>query len=303
MASIRNGLSLFTLLAILFIPQRVERHQTVQAPQVRGLEVFAGNNANEINSAPELASNYEPPKLKAAAAIAADLPTNTILYSSNMDDKLPIASLTKLMTALVVTDKLEMDDIILVEAEELNVIGSNMGLVPGEKISVYNLLKGLLIPSSNDAAKVLAKAVGGTEENFVRMMNEKAKSLGLLATHFSNPVGLDDPENYSTSRDLLKLSGEFVKDSRLNSVVMTKHERVSSLDGKMRHELRSTNKLLLENSNVIGIKTGYTSLAKGNLITRVNDGGRDVIVIVLNSDEREDDTRRLVNWVTQSYRW
>ncbi|MGE5392900.1 MAG: D-alanyl-D-alanine carboxypeptidase family protein [Candidatus Saccharibacteria bacterium] len=301
MLNLKNGLGFLALLTILWIPQKANEFDKPLA-QVKGLAVFS-ESAERIPSAPELATAELPPDLLAKTGLAYDNSSGTILYSRNMDEKLPIASVTKLMTALVVMDRLDLDRTIEVKAEDIRVVGSNMGLVPGERIKGLDLLKGMLIPSSNDAAKVLAAAAGGTEENFVGMMNQKAKDLGLDSTHFSNPVGLDDPENYSSGRDLLRLAQEFIKDDTLNSIASTKSERVASTDGKLKHDLRSTNKLLLEDGRVIGLKTGYTSLAKGNLITRIEDGGKDIITIILNSDEREEDTRKLINWVTAAYRW
>lgn len=302
MDKIKISLSFVALLGVLAIPQKVDVLENRQKPEVKGVSI-SNEPLFRLNSAPELASAEEPPQLSARSAIAMDRSSGTILFSRNMDERLPIASVTKMMTALVVSEALDYGQTVTVERTELNVVGTNMGLVAGEKIKVGDLLKGMLIPSSNDAAKVLAATVAGNEPDFVRMMNDKARTIGLSSTNFSNPVGLDDPNNYSTCRDLVMLAEEFIKDFRLSEIAKTNNERVSSVDGKIKHDLRSSNKLLLENDKIIGIKTGYTSLAKGNLVTRFKDGDKELLTVVLNSDEREEDTRKLINWVLAAYRW
>jgi D-alanyl-D-alanine carboxypeptidase len=178
-----------------------------------------------------------------------------------------------------------------------------MGLVPGEKIKVADLLSGMLIPSSNDAALTLADYVAGTPEKFVELMNHKTKQLNLASTNFNNPVGWDSEENYSTALDLSKVVVEFLKRPGLSNIVKTKEVDVSSVDGKFVHQLRSTNKLLMEDPSVTGIKTGFTSQAKGSLILRARRGNGEIVTIVLGSDNREEDSRKLLEWIFQAYRW
>ena len=253
--------------------------------------------------APELVSNVPPPDLRAKSVLALDLATGTNLYSKDFDRQSEIASLTKLMTAMVTLDHVNRNEIVTVTNDDVKVVGSNMGLVPDEKITVDNLLKGLLIPSSNDAAQTLARYVGGTEGDFVSMMNQKAEALALSNTHYANPIGFDAPDNYSSALDLSKITQEFLKYDLLSKIVDTKAEDVTSTDGKIIHHLHTSNKLLLENPDVVGVKTGETTGAQGNLIVKINHNLHPVLTIVLNTSDREGDSRKLIDWIYDSYKW
>ncbi len=262
--------------------------------------------AKPESAAPEMALNLSAPVLTAKSAVVFDLNSGTILYSKNLDGKLPIASLTKLMTALVVVEKTEMDDVVTIRKEDLLGIGNTVGLIEGEKIKVRDLLKAMLIPSGNDAALSLASYVAGTPEKFSELMNEKAKQLNLVATRFSNPAGWDywaTQENFSNSLDLMKITQEFITHEELLEIVKIKESVVTSVDGKYAHRLKSTNQLLLDDPKVEGIKTGFTSKALGNLVTLYNQDSNHVLTIVLNSDNREEDSRKLLDWVFTVYRW
>jgi serine-type D-Ala-D-Ala carboxypeptidase (penicillin-binding protein 5/6) len=287
-------------LIVIFAPQRTGYKPAT--PAVLGTAEEAETN-EKIHPAPELAEGIEPPKLSAKAGFAYDLSSGTILYSRSFDEQLPIASLTKLITALTAMDFITDESVITVQPSDVRVIGSNLGLVPGEQIRAYDVLSAMLISSSNDAAQALARHVGGSQEKFVEMMNRKAESLGLVSTKFGNPVGLDSSDNYSTAYDLSRIVAETVKNPVISKIVETKEMQIKSIDGKYSHKSRTTNRLLLENPTVVGIKTGFTSGAKGNLIIRSKQGNADVITIVLGSDNREQDTRDLLEWIWSAYRW
>ncbi|MBX4204661.1 MAG: serine hydrolase [Candidatus Doudnabacteria bacterium] len=252
---------------------------------------------------PELIGGSTAPHSSAKSILAIDLNTGTVLYSQNPAEKLPIASLTKLMTAMVVSDHASKDQVVTIDKADTQVTCLCVGLLAGEQLTVENLLKAMLIPSSNDSAKALARFTGGDEVAFVKMMNDKAAELGLADTHFSNPAGLDSPDNYSTAQDLSKIAQEFLKYSLLERIVATGGMDVSSVDGKFVHHLRTSNKLLLENSEVVGVKTGFTNDAQGNLIIKIDHNGIKVLTIVLNTPNREDDTRNLIDWIFHAYRW
>jgi len=225
------------------------------------------------------------------------------LYSRNLDEKLPIASLTKLITALVAIKFSNLDSVVLVKKSDLQVVGASSGLVEGEKITVKDLLQAMLISSSNDATLALANYIGGSEEKFVAMMNQEVKNLGLIDTHFSNPVGWDIDENFSNALDLAKIVEEFVKNPILSEIVKTKEIEIYSQDKKYVHKLTTTNRLLLEDINVVGIKTGFTTKALGNLIIRDQKNQQDIITIVLGSENREEDTTKLLEWLFKVYKW
>ncbi len=284
----------------LLAPGLVKEQKSNQQPEVLGLATAIEKS---YASAPEFGNVQKLPVFSAKAVFAYDYKSGTILHTNNLDEKLPIASLTKLMTAILVKEKSSFDKVVRVKKADLLVIGSNMGLMPGESITVGDLMKGMLVASSNDAAKVLAVAISGTEEAFVSEMNKKAEILKMTSTKFSNPVGLDSEDNYSTTYDLAKLVNEFLRHPELSEIVKSKEIEVFSVDKAFGHRLKTTNKLLFENSNIIGLKTGYTSLAKGNLIARYKDQDIELITIVLGSDDREEDTRRLLDWILAVYNW
>lgn len=287
----------------MFFPHPVAK-DSVRKPAVSGISTQAGSIV--LRSAPEMAVNLTPPLLTAHAALAFDLNSGAILYSNNLDEKMPIASLTKLMTALTVINHADPKFQVTITKADETPIGSTVGLVAGERINVSSLLAAMLIPSGNDAALALANFVSGTPEKFADLMNQDAESLHLVNTHFSNPVGWDSydkQENFSNTLDLIKIVQEFLKHEQLRQIVGTRKISVSSADGKYVHQLQTTNKLLLDDPDVLGIKTGFTSKALGNLIILVNRGDSEIVTIVLGSDNREDDTQKLLDWVYRVYRW
>jgi D-alanyl-D-alanine carboxypeptidase len=287
-------------LAVLFFPH-VARDVKQPQPQVSGISITS--SAAPSLSAPEVTTTLAAPILTAKSALAIDLDSGSILYSKKLNERLPIASVTKLMTALVVLDQVDLKSILTVPENDQTVVGTSIGLIAGEQISVENLLKAMLIPSSNDAALLLATFTAGSEERFAQLMNNKATQLGLTNTHFTNPVGWDIDDNFSDALDLVKVSKEFLKHPELAQIVSTKQTTITSTDGKVIHTLTTTNKLLLDNPEVIGLKTGFTAKALGNLITLVNHDGHKILTIVLGSDNREDDSQKLLDWLFAVYKW
>lgn len=296
-------LSIIAVSAIFLLSPKKTKESLKQAkPAVLGLDT-AKPRLNFLKSAPELAQASSPPQVSAQTGLAIDAQSGSILWTKNFDQKYPIASLTKLMTALVVIKQAGLDLAISAKKSDTEVIGTNMGLVSGEQITVLNLLYGMLVSSSNDAALALAKGVAGSNEKFIELMNQQAQSMGLLSTNFSNPAGFDDENNYSTADDLSKIALEFIKNPLLNEIVKTKETIVASKDGRIKHKLVSTNKLMFENEKIIGIKTGFTSQALGNLIIRYKDPEKEIISIVLASANREEDTKKLLDWILSVYKW
>lgn len=245
----------------------------------------------------------------ARSALVLDVDTDKVLYSKNQDERLPIASLTKLMTALVVLDRANLEDIAIISHQAVDSEGVAGNLVPAEKITIRNLLYILLIESSNDAAVALAENISGSPEQFVQLMNEKAESFGLKNTHFANPSGLDlsDGENgnYSTAFELAQLTDAALDKSLIWQILRIEEIDVSSLDGKINHHLKNTNQLLEKMPNIIGGKTGYTEQAGEVLILAANHPANDcqIISVVLNANDRFKETEKLVNWTFQAYNW
>ena len=242
-------------------------------------------------------------KLSAESALVKDKNSNVVLFEKNSREKLPIASLTKLMTALIAARELNPDAVITILPGDTRVSPYTANLEAGEKLLVRDLLKAMLISSANDAALALARAAGGTVKNFVQEMNSEARSLRMTSTAFANPVGFDDPGHYSTAADLAILVEEVLRHPELVEIASLKEARISSIDGKITHRLLTTNKLMLKYKEILGLKTGYTTEAKGNLIVLAQEGPALLYFIVLNSDDREAETERVLTWVKQSFVW
>lgn len=289
------------LVGIAFVPHSFNNSQSTITPKVLGIETNA--NARQYYKSPEISINLSPPVVTAKSALVFDLGSDTILYSKDFDAQLPIASLTKLMTALVVMDKQNINNRVVVDQADTKVVGSAMGLTGGEVITIQDLLRGMLISSSNDAALALARSTSEDAQKFVDLMNQKARDLKMTETNFTNPVGWDINDNYSTCLDLKKLVIEILKKDELKNIFKTKEIEVQSQDKQYIHKLVTTNKLMLANPNIVGIKTGYTTKALGNLIIDSQVLGTNVIVIILNSQDRESDAQKLLDWVYSVYRW
>jgi len=264
---------------------------------VRNLNVLIGPIRN--TSQPDL-------KLRAKAAIILDQESNRILFTQNETEQLPMASITKIMTALVVLDKYgdKLDTVITVPIEATKITGSTMDLYANEKLTALNLLKGLLINSANDSALTFAYNVAGSPEKFAVLMNTKAATLGLYHTHFADPIGFDAPEHYSTALDLAELTRTAVNNPIFAQIVATKQTTVTNTSGKFKHPLDNTNKLLGRYDNVIGVKTGTTDNAGESLVASViGDSGQKIIVVLLDSPDRFTEGKEALDWALKAYSW
>lgn len=236
------------------------------------------------------------PDISAEAAIVYDMDTNQLLLTRNPDQRLAPASLTKLMTALLVLESGDTQRLITIEQDDL-VGDSNMGLEAGEVISVEQLLYGLLINSANDAAMALARTVSGSLDPFVGRMNQRAEELDLRNTHFLNPHGLDMDGHFSSARDLLALTHALWDYPLFRTIVGTQDTTVAG------HRLHNTNELLGSKLLVNGVKTGTTDEAGECLIVGVVSNGHQRFIVVLNSQDRYADTRRLIELADQYFPW
>lgn len=257
--------------------------------------------AGDVSAMPVLQEGKNVPILTAQGVIAVDLDSAVILYEKNPDLKLLPASTTKMMTALVAMELYNLNDVVTVTNGK--VAGQNMKLYPGEKISVYNLLQGLLIFSANDAAEALANHHPLGRAGFVEAMNQKARSLSLTNTHFVNPSGLEDTGHVSTARDLLRLSEVCMRNPVFAEIVGTKQTVVFNQENTYKHYLTNVNELLGTVEGVRGIKTGWTENARENLVTYVNRDGKNIIIALLGSQDRFEETEKLIDWIFDSYTW
>jgi serine-type D-Ala-D-Ala carboxypeptidase (penicillin-binding protein 5/6) len=248
-----------------------------------------------ISPAPILQEKSIAPVVSARAALAIDLNSGKILFTKNADKKLPIASLTKLMSAIIAQENFAPTEIVTISAQAAKQPPSKIWLQQGEKITVKNLLAGLLIESGNDVAFALAEHAGGVEI-FVDKMNAKAAILGLKNTHFQNPIGFDDSENYSTAREIALLAEYFWQKEELRKIVGKKYLLVHSANGKIAHPLVSTNQLFNSFLNIRGLKTGSTKEAGECFagVARINN--YEILAIVLDSPNRFQEVKEILNW-------
>ncbi len=216
---------------------------------------------NESNFTPIKNPKYISPIIDAESSIAIDLSTGKILYEKNKHQRLAIASLTKLMTALIILEENDLEETVVVSSNAANIEGSTMYLIAGEEISVESLLLGIIVNSANDAATSLAEYNAGSIELFVEKMNKRASELGLINTNFTNPTGFDSYNNYSSTYDIAKL-GRFIYNNKfIQSTANIKSTEVHSISGQYTHYLENTNELLDSYLNVKGLKTGKTDKA------------------------------------------
>lgn len=222
--------------------------------------------------------------------------SRVLVFSHNEDLRFAPASTTKIMTALVVLEHYDLNTILEVKKEYL-AEGSKMGLFESERISVNNLLFGLLLPSGNDAAYVLANNYPGGLLAFVKRMNEKSSEFKLQNTYFVDPTGYSD-ENYTTAFDLARLSTKALENKKFSQIVKTKKSIVYNSTFTISHALENLNELL-DRPYVIGVKTGFTQEAGGVLATALELGGKTYVVVVLKSQDRFFDTGQIIDKVIQ----
>lgn len=260
---------------------------------------------SEPSYLPILVSGADRPLLDAKSAGSYDTRSGRFLFAKSARTHLPVASLTKILTSLVILEHLTVDETVKVPAEAVRVDGEKQTLYFDEELSVLSLMKLMLIGSSNDAAYTLAqhfKEKTGTD--LVEKMNEKALSLQMTESNFLDPAGLDD-KAYSTVEDMTKLVRTALKQDLIWDITTEKSTMVRSVDGKIEHKIESTNQLFGVIPDVIGGKTGYTDIALGSMVLIVDIPGKNdkIISIVLGSKDRFGDTQRMLDWVKTAYSW
>ena len=244
------------------------------------------------------------PIISAEGIIAVDIETEEILYEKNSHKRLKVASITKLMTILIILEENKLDEVVTVSNNAASIEGSTMFLRAGEQITIENLLYGALISSANDAAIALAEYNAGNVETFIIKMNKKAKELGMMNTNFSNPVGLDQPNNYSSAYDVAKLAAYLYHNKFVKKTAKIKELEVQSVSGDYKHKLETTNKLLHSYLKINGLKTGKTDAAGLCLVAIAeNDQGHEIITVVLDSPARFEESKILIDWVFRAYNW
>lgn len=238
-----------------------------------------------------------PPGLSAEGAALIDVASGRILYSKNGSKKMRIASLTKTMTAIVAIETGKLDTVVTVPPEAVGVEGSSIYLKRSEKLTLEELLYGLMLRSGNDAAVTIATHVGGSVPGFTYLMNEKAALIGMNHTNFTNPHGLDDSNmHYSTAEDMAKLSAYALRNPVFRQIVSTKVKDISWEGEEWDRRLLNKNKMLHLYSGADGVKTGYTKLAKRCLAASATRDGRQLATITLNASDDWNDSAKLLDW-------
>ncbi len=225
------------------------------------------------------------------SAILIEPSTKTILYEKNSHEKLAPASMTKIMTLLLTMEaidsgKLSYDDAVLISKRASGMGGTQIFIKEGTNVKVIDLLKGIGIASANDAAVALAEKVGGTYDNFVIMMNKRAKELGAVDTSFKNPHGLDEEGHYSTAYDMSLIASELIKHESILKITSTYEENIN-VNGQ-NHWLVNTNKLVRFYNGMDGLKTGFTDKAKYCLTGTMKKNDMRLISVVMGANEKED---------------
>lgn len=257
----------------------------------------------------------------AHAAIILDADSGKVLYENDADERRQIASLTKLFTATIVIEKIKnLDELVTIDEEAIYAEGTRVGCPRSgfcdgerfrvrERVTVRDLLKATLMNSANDAAIALGKHIGGTQESFVRMMNERAQELGLRNTHFCTPSGLEpdgrENECYSSARDVALIAAHALRYGILWETMRLEKTFISSSDGRYSHEIFNTDELLGQFPNLIGTKTGFTPLAGYSLLAVASDPSNrhKVIAVLLNDPYRWQSIRSMFDWSFQAVDW
>lgn len=227
--------------------------------------------------------------ISAEKALVMDADTGHVLYEKNADDRALIASTTKIMTALIVCEQCNVLDRVRIPKEAVGIEGSSLYLKEGEVMTVQELLYGLMLHSGNDAAVALAIYCSGTVEGFAQLMNDKARSLGMASSSFQNPHGLDNPEHYSTARDLGILAAYAMKNPIFRQIVSTKHVNIFN------RSLKNHNKLLWRVEGADGVKTGYTKAAGRILVSSAQRENRRLVAVTINAPSDWEDHAYLLD--------
>lgn len=242
---------------------------------------------------------FNAPQVSAKGGFFIDTKSAKILYAKNQNKRLPIASLVKVMTALIALEHKNMEDKFIVSQRAADMEPDKMLLIAREKLTLKELLAGIFLISANDAAEVIAEGANGSREEFIKLMNAKARQLGMKDTFFVNPTGLDEDANnsYSTAYDLAILTRFLIR--RFPQVVdisKTVHIILPKTDTHQDYDMYSGINLLTTYPGVIGFKTGYTPASGLTLITLARKDGHEVIGVLLGSEDRRDEAKELLDY-------
>lgn len=238
-------------------------------------------------------------RVSARNAIALDSKTKQVLFEQNADEIVPMASTTKILTALVAITHGDLDREVTISKNAASIRGSKVGYVAGEKIRLRELLYGLMYKSGNDAAIAIAEDIGGSIEGFSKIMNDYAISLGLINSHFESPHGLDSPKHYTCAYDLALLTTKAMESDLFCQICGTKS--ITRDTSNFTRDYNNINKILYKIPEANGVKTGYTGQAGKCLVSSVKHEGRNIIIVVLNCSDRWNVTEKIYKYVADNY--
>lgn len=259
--------------------------------------LFTGSAAltvQRVEAVPPMTTN-------AAAAAVIDVHSGRMIYEQRGDDKLPIASITKVMTAIIAIEHGELSDKVKVGKNAYRKEGSSLYLHLGEEMTLETMLYGLMLRSGNDAATAIAEHVGGSQEGFVYLMNEKARMLGMKNTSFRNPHGLDEEGHYSSAKDMAVLAAYALKNPVFQEIAKTKVKSAPNPNEEWDYKWHNKNKMLSMYEGADGVKTGYTSKARRTLISSATRNGQQIAVVTLNDGDDWNDHRKLLDYAFEYY--
>ena len=283
----KKNLILLSLIVVLFLTlssfsyANLEDNEEINFSQ--DIIQTSNNNIDEI------------PKTSSRVALIFDRNSKKILYEKNGLKQVPMASTTKIMTAIVVLENAKLNDVVTIDKKAAAIGGSRLGLKVNDKISVKDLLYGLMLRSGNDAAVALANHVGGSVEGFAKLMNKKAKELNLNNTNFVTPHGLDNSKHYTTAYELAIMADYALKNETFEKIVGTKFTNIKINESTI--SINNTNELLGNLEGVYGVKTGFTNGAGRCLVSSCKRGDLDIITVVLGSDTKKIRTKDSINLI------
>lgn len=240
------------------------------------------------------------PKISALHACLADALTGKVIYEYNGSERAPMASTTKIMTAVLALENMDMSEIITVSENAARQEGSSAYFAPGDKVPAEEVIYGLMLNSGNDAAIAIAEHISGSSESFAELMNEKARQLGALDTNFSNPNGLDSQSHYTTAEDLAKITAYALKNDEFRKIVSEKAHKTDYSSGTV--WFSNHNKLLNMYDGCIGVKTGFTKRSGRCLVSAAERGGITLICVTLNDPDDWADHKALLDFGFESAR-
>lgn len=243
-----------------------------------------------------------PPPISAETAALVDVASGRILAEKQGNKRMRIASLTKIMTAIVALEEGSSQDIVTTPPSAYGKEGSSIYLKRGEKMKMEDMLYGLMLRSGNDAAVAIAEHVGGSVDGFARMMNEKAQYIGMRSSHFTNPHGLDDSDNhYSTANDMALLTAYALRNPEFKKIVSTQVKYIPWEGEQWDRKLLNKNKMLRLYEGADGVKTGYTKIAKRCLSSSATRGGQQLAIVVLNAPQDWNDSMSWMDYGFANY--